>query len=184
MRLNLTEGHRVRAFIYGVGYAILFVSSLMYVVYGRTPTGSDAAARDYTAHVLSLDGGQVIVAIAGIVLAVLGIIMAIRGLGAEFTRHLRMGWMSGSTRDAVIRLGQVGYVARGVVLVGIGIAALDAALTYDAARAEGVDGVLRSFAQTSFGPWLLILVALGLIAFGILSFFEAKWRRTLGGVPV
>jgi hypothetical protein len=44
--------------------------------------------------------------------------------------------------------------------------------------------VLRSFAQSPFGPWLLILVALGLIAFGILSFLEAKWRRTLGGVPV
>src|ERR1035441_4801718 len=48
MRLNLTEGHRVRAFIYGVGYAILFVSTLMFVVHGRAPAGSDAAARDYT----------------------------------------------------------------------------------------------------------------------------------------
>jgi hypothetical protein len=184
MRLNLTEGHRVRAFVYGVGYAILFVSTLMFVVHGRTPTGSDAAARDYTAQLLSHDGGQVILAFAGIVLVVLGIVMAVRGFGAEFTRHLRMGWMSGSTQDAVIRLGQAGYVARGVVLVGIGIAAFDAAVTYDAARAEGIDGVLRSFAQTPFGPWLLVLVALGLIAFGILSFFEAKWRRTLGGVPV
>ena len=57
-------------------------------------------------------------------------------------------------------------------------------ITYSAAKAKGVDGVLRSFAQTAFGPWLLILVALGLIAFGVLSFFEAKWHRTLGGVPV
>jgi hypothetical protein len=47
----------------------------------------------------------------------------------------------------------------------------------------GVDGALRSFAQSLFGPWLLILVALGLIAFGVLSFVDAKWRRTLGGVP-
>ena len=47
-----------------------------------------------------------------------------------------------------------------------------------------MDGVLRSFAQSPFGPWPLILVALGLIAFGILSFLKAKWRRTLGGVPV
>jgi len=51
-------------------------------------------------------------------------------------------------------------------VAGIRIAALDAAITYNAAKAEGVDGVLRSFAQTAFGPWLLILVALGLIAFG------------------
>lgn len=183
-RLNLTEGHRIRAFCYGVAYAILFFSTLMFVVHGRTPTGSDTAARDYTAQVLSLNGGRVIVAFAGIVLVILGIFMAIRGFAAEFTRELRMGWMSDSTQNAVVRLGQAGYVARGVVVVGIGIAALDAAITYNAARAEGVDGALRSFAQTAFGPWLLILIALGLIAFGILSFLEAKWRRTLGGVPV
>jgi len=178
------EGHRIRAFFYGLAYAVLFYSTLMFIVHGRTPTGSDAAARDYTAQVLSLDGGRVIVAVAGIVLIVLGIFMAIRGFSAEFTRHLRMGWMIESKQKAAVRLGQAGYVARGVVVVGIGIAALDAAITYNAARAEGVDGALRSFAQTAFGPWLLILVAIGLVAFGILSFFEAKWRRTRGGVPV
>ena len=183
-RLNLTEGHRVRALVYGIGYAIAFFSILMFVVHGTRPAGSDASARDYTAHVLSLDGGRVLVAFAGIVLVAIGIVMAVRGFGAEFTRHLRMGWMSRGTQDAVVRLGQAGYVARAVVIVGIGIAAIDAAITYDAAKAKGVDGVLRSFAQSDFGPWLLILVALGLIAFGILSFFEAKWRRTLGGVPV
>ncbi|MGD0068562.1 MAG: DUF1206 domain-containing protein [Streptosporangiaceae bacterium] len=43
---------------------------------------------------------------------------------------------------------------------------------------------LRTVAGEPFGPVLLILVALGLIAFGLLSFFEAKWRRTYGGVPV
>ena len=76
------------------------------------------------------------------------------------------------------------YTSRAVVTAGVGVAALDAAITYDAAKAKGADGVLRSFAQSPIGPWVLILVALGLIAFGILSFFEAKWRRTLGGVPV
>jgi hypothetical protein len=91
--------------------------------------------------------------------------------------------MSASTQNAVVRLGQVGYVARSAVAAGIGVAALDA-VTYKANRAEGVDGVLRSFASTDFGPWLLIIVALGLIAFGILSFLEARWRRTRGGVPV
>lgn len=182
-RLNLTEGHRVGAFVCGVGYAIAFFSVLMFVLHGTRPAGSDTTARDFTAQMLSLDGGRVVVAFAGIVLVVIGMVMAVRGFRAEFTGHLRMGWMSGSTQDTVVRLGQAGYLARGVVIVGIGIAALDAAATYDAAKAEGVDGVLRSFAQSPFGPWLLILVALGLIAFGILSFFEAKWRRTVGGVP-
>ena len=48
----------------------------------------------------------------------------------------------------------------------------------------GRGGALEAIASEPFGPVLLILVALGLIAFGLLSFFEAKWRRTYGGVPV
>jgi hypothetical protein len=183
-RLNPTDMHRIRAFLCGVAYAILFFSTLTFIVHGRKPAGSDATARDFTARVLTHDGGQLLVAIAGIALIVLGVVMAISGLTAEFTRHLRMGWMSESAQNAAVRLGQAGYVARGVVVAGIGIAAVDAAATYKADRAKGIDGVLRSFAQTDFGPWLLVLIALGLIAFGILSFFEAKWRRTRGGVPV
>ena len=98
---------------YGIGYAIAFLSTLMFVVHGTKPAAGDSSARDYTAHVLSLDGGRVIVAVAvaGIALVALGIVMTIWGFGAEFTRHLRMGWMSRGTQDAV-RLGQAGYVAR------------------------------------------------------------------------
>jgi hypothetical protein len=111
-RLNLTEGHRVRALVYGIGYAIAFLSTLMFVVHGTKPAAGDSSARDYTADVLSLDGGRVIVAVAGIALVALGIVMAVRGFGAEITRHLHMGWMSRGTQDAVVRLGQAGYVAR------------------------------------------------------------------------
>ncbi len=75
------------------------------------------------------------------------------------------GGRSAGGSGALNMFARLGFVARGIA--GIGIAALNAAVTYDAARAKGVDGVLRSFAQSPFGPWLLILVALGLIAFGI-----------------
>jgi hypothetical protein len=183
-RLNVTDGHRISALLFGVVYAILFFSTLMFVVHGREPTGSDANTRDWTSQVLSHASGSILVALAGVALVILGIAMAVRGLSASFTARLRMGWMSGSTQNAVVRLGQVGYIARGAVVAGIGVAAVDAAVTYKAARAEGVDGVLRSFASTDFGPWLLVIVALGLIAFGIFSFLEAKWRRTRGGIPV
>jgi Domain of Unknown Function (DUF1206) len=135
-------------------------------------------------RLLSLDGGRVIVFLAALVIIVIGVAMVLRGIRTDFTDHLRMGWMKASTQDAVVRLGQVGYIARGLVVIGIGIAALDAAVTYNSAKAKGVNGVLREFAQSAFGPLLLILVSLGLVAFGILSFFEAKWRRTYGNIPV
>ena len=83
-----------------------------------------------------------------------------------------------------MQLGRVGYAARGVIVFLVGVAVLDAAVSCDPGRAEGLDGALRTVADQPFGPILLLLAALGLVAFGLLSFFEAKWRRTYGGVPV
>ena len=183
-RLNPTETHRLKAAGTAVGYFIAFLSTYWFVREGRVPASSDTTSRDLTATVMSYDGGQLIVAIAGLLIAVAGIYMVLQAIRLEFTRYLRMGWMNRRTQDTVVRLGQAGYVARGVIVFLIGVAVLDAAITYNASRAEGVDGALRTVATEPFGPILLILVALGLVAFGVLSFFEAKWRRTYGGVPV
>ncbi|MFJ4654457.1 DUF1206 domain-containing protein [Nocardia sp. NPDC088792] len=183
-RQRESSGHRLYALAAGIAYAIAFFNTLMFVVHGRTPASGDATARDLTARIMSWDGGRVVVALIGLAIVAAGLGLALRGLRIEFTRDLRMGWMTRSTQDMVVWLGRIGYVARGAVVVGIGIAALVAAYTYNSAQAKGVDGVLREFAQTAFGPWILILAALGLIAFGIFSFLEAKWRRTLGGIPV
>jgi hypothetical protein len=183
-RLNPTEAHRLKAAGCAVGYVIAFVTTYWFVRDGRVPASSDTTSRDLTATIMSYDGGQLIVVIAGLVIAVAGIYMVVQAFGLDFTRYLRMGWMSRRTQDTVVQLGRFGYAARGVIVFLIGAAVFDAGVTYDPARATGLDGALRTVAGEPFGPILLILVALGLIAFGLLSFFEAKWRRTYGGVPV
>ncbi|MGF0316968.1 DUF1206 domain-containing protein [Nocardia fluminea] len=183
-RQTYSGGHRAYAVISGIVYALAFWSILRFVMHGRTPTPSDAVARDLTGRVLSWDGGQVVVLLIGIAILAFGIWQTVRGLRLDFAEDLRMGWMTHGMRQAAIWLGRVGYLARGAVVIAIGFAAVVAALNYDAAAAKGVDAVLHDFAGTPFGPWLLMLIALGLIAFGALSFLEAKHRRTYGGVPV
>ncbi len=183
-RLNPTEAHRLKAAGCAVGYAIAFVTTYWFVRDGRIPVSSDTTSRDLTATIMSYDGGQLIVVIAGLVIAAAGIYLVVQAFRLDFTRYLRMGWMSRRTQNTVVQLGRAGYAARGVIVFLVGVAVFDAAVTYDPARAKGLDGALRTVAGEPFGPILLILVALGLIAFGLLSFFEAKWRRTYGGVPV
>jgi type IV secretory pathway VirB2 component (pilin) len=77
----------------------------------------------------------------------------------------------------VERLGVFGGVARGAVFVLVGAFLVIASARYEPSRAEGLDGTLRAFAQTPLGPILLVLVAVGLIAFGVFSMCEARWRR-------
>jgi len=100
-----------------------------------------------------------------------------RGVTRKFAKNLMLSAMSARKRRWVLALGTVGNCARGVVFAAAGGFMLDAAVTFDPAKAKGVDSTLRSFAAASYGPVLLVLMALGLAAFGVYSWGEARWRR-------
>ncbi|WP_369405576.1 DUF1206 domain-containing protein [Streptacidiphilus neutrinimicus] len=89
--------------------------------------------------------------------------MIARAASRRFAERLRTGWMTRATREAVLRLGQIGHPARGVIVTATGLLALVAALTDNPARAKGLDATLRSFARTSFGPRALAVAGVRLL---------------------
>jgi uncharacterized protein DUF1206 len=54
---------------------------------------------------------------------------------------------------------------------------IEAAVTYEPAKAGGIDKALLTLRNQPFGQVLLILAALGLITFGVYGLCEARWRR-------
>ena len=58
-----------------------------------------------------------------------------------------------------------------------GSSCVKAAIDYKANEAIGLDGALAKLYNQPFGPWLLGAVAAGLIAFGLFSISEARYRR-------
>jgi hypothetical protein len=89
--------------------------------------------------------------------------------------------MSPRTRHVVETLGRVGGTTRGIVFGVVGVFLVVAAVTFDAKKAQGLDGALRKIAATPLGPWLLVAVALGLVTFGVYSCCEARWRKVQPG---
>ena len=75
------------------------------------------------------------------------------------------------------RLGRFGTVARGITFGLIGIFLMISAVRADPSQAQGIDGALLKLAQLPYGPWLLGVVAVGLMAFGIYSMTGALWFR-------
>ena len=75
------------------------------------------------------------------------------------------------------RAGRLGHVARGVVFLVIGIFLAQAALQSDPDEVRGLGGALSALAAQPFGPYLLVLVALGFVAFGLFMFVVARYRR-------
>jgi Domain of Unknown Function (DUF1206) len=98
---------------------------------------------------------------------------------AKFREQFETGEMSTRAESWAIHVGQIGLAARGVVFGVIGIFLLYAALYANPNEARGLSGALRAIEQRPFGPWLLGVVALGLVAYGLYMFVLARYQRMI-----
>ncbi|MFF1360629.1 DUF1206 domain-containing protein [Streptomyces sp. NPDC058297] len=141
---------------------------------GSGSGNSDRSSRDVTAKVLEWPGGQWIAG-AGVVSA--GVWIAVRALMRKFQKRLRVSEMSKRVRKTVGFVGIFGGAVRGVVFAAAGTFAIAAAVQHKPGKAKGMDNTLRFFADVPAGRWVLALIALGLMAFGVFSWANARWRK-------
>jgi hypothetical protein len=160
-------------------YAGFFVTTLDYVL---TSHASNANRRQtgVTARVLGWPLGRWLVAAAGAALLVAGVWNVWRAVSGRYRKHLKDHELSRNAGRWVSVVAVSGLVARGVAFGLVGAFLVQAAVTYDPAKAQGLDGSLRRLAQASYGRPLVVLVAAGLAAYGLWSFVEARYRRVLG----
>ena len=85
--------------------------------------------------------------------------------------------MDAQTKEWTIRFGRFGLAARGIVFGVIGIFLIIAALQHNPDQAKGLGGALGELSQQPYGQILLGVVAMGLIAYGIYTLAEARYRR-------
>jgi hypothetical protein len=85
--------------------------------------------------------------------------------------------MSEKQRHFAIEAGKLGYMSRGFVFGIIGALLVKAGLNSNANEARGLDGALNVLAQREFGAVILAVVAVGLAAYGVYLFVEARYRR-------
>jgi len=156
-------------------YALLAASTAS-VLLGSDNAGGGRES-EVTARVLELPGGRGLVGLGGLVLVGVGGWLVARGVRRKFEKHLDTGAMPKRLRSAAALGGAVGHSARGVVAGLAGLLLVKAALDYDPRQAKGIDGTLRTIAEQPYGRVLLLLAALGLAAFGLFCFVEARYRR-------
>ncbi|MET8452240.1 DUF1206 domain-containing protein [Streptomyces sp. NPDC005209] len=143
---------------------------------GAEPSG-DQRSRDVTARALGVPAGQWLVGAVAVGIAVAGVWIAVQAVRRAYHEELNLGAMSRRTLRLVDVTGVAGGVARGAVFAAAGAFAVRAAVDYRPEKAKGLDDTLRSFAATALGPWLLAVVAVGLMLFGLYSFAVARWPR-------
>ena len=156
-------------------YAALGVSAAT-VALGSGSTSSQSQ-EPATTGVLAWPAGRVIVVTAGLIIIGIGVAAVIKGVKKSFVEEIDTSSMSPTARQSVARLGQVGYIARGVALTVVGGLLSYATLTFDRQKAQGLDGALQTILAQPFGKFLLTAVAIGFAAFGLFAILQSRYRR-------
>jgi uncharacterized protein DUF1206 len=129
----------------------------------------------WTAKVLALPAGELLVWLAAAGVAGYGLYQLYRAWKAKLGRHLALTRVSAGTASVLVGVCRFGLAARGAVFGLIGFLLGRAAARHDPGEAGGVRESLLTLA--GIGRWALAAAGLGLVAYGVYQLVEARYRR-------
>lgn len=161
----------------GITYGALIFPTVRLIFGSGSGSSGDQAQQGTTAWLLAQPFGPWIVGIFGLVTVVGAVGQALIAYKASFMDDFKTNQMNGDEEKWAKIVGRIGHAARAVVFSLFGIFLVQAALQTDADKAKGLDGTLQTLLQQMYGPWLLGIVAIGLICFGVFSLLCVRWIR-------
>jgi hypothetical protein len=160
-----------------VAYATFCFIAISILVAPASTSGNDQKPRDITADALGWTGGRWLVGGVGVLFLIVAAYQLYQGVTRKFMDDSKVGKMERPVRRAFTILGVTGLCARAVAFALIGVFIMRAAIAFHANEAVGLDGALYRLTKQSYGPTLLFVVAIGLIAFGFYSIADARYRK-------
>ena len=166
---------RVSFFISGLIYLGLGIFAIVDIFY-EPSSGSGGGKSSF----LSGDTGKYVFVVVGIALAGKGIYQFIKAYKGDFLKKFEIQSLpDGFKRRLIENMGYAGLISRGVLTSIIAYFFLKAGFSLGGGS-EDLKGTSEAFSfiqQNSSGPWLLGLVALGLVCYGIYMFTLSKYRK-------
>ncbi len=159
-----------------VGKAVIYLALGVLTVQVVSGSGSGGGQDSLTASLLANTAGRVLVGAVGLGIVAAGVYHVVKGWKKGFLRDLE-GNAKGQVGHAVVVLGRVGYIAKGIALGVLGALVVTAAATADPAKASGLDAALRTIGDQPFGAFLLTATGVGFAAYGVYSFARARYAR-------
>ena len=163
-------GDRVKAWAKALVYGGLAWSATTFVM--GVGQSSDQQANGATMTVMRLPYGAVLVVAGGFVVVGVGIYHVYKGAMERFRTDLQT-----SPSHAIMLAGKVGYVAKGIALIAVGIGIVVAGLSNHPSSSRGLDGALHDMVALPWGQAVVTLVAAGFAAYGLYSFSRARRAR-------
>lgn len=165
---------RIGFLISAAMYAVLTLEAVRMI--RGSGGGEGNGTEHWTARIMEQPFGRIAVGLVGAGIAAYGLYEIYHGVASNLAKRLNLEGSPVATRKRVVALGRVGTAARGVIFGIIGWLVLMAAVRYDPSQAQGLRGALNTLRQAAFGPYLLVSMGVGLIAYGIFQLVKARYR--------
>ena len=168
-----------KGIIWRIGHAVSGLTNLAVGVLAfMIVFGSDGGSgKSMTAGLMAKPYGPWLFGFVGLIVVGVGLYHFYRAWSSRFMEKYNTGEMSATQITWAKRIGWVGLCARGVAFLLIGGFLIRAALQGDSSEAGGLGKAFETLLNQPYGPWLLGLVAVGFVCYGIYCFSYARYRH-------
>lgn len=162
-----------RAVIY-LGLSVLAASEALG---SGTSSGGGSSGSSMTGTVMAWPGGAWIVAAVGLGIIGAGARILYRAVTADWHDEFERHEMSADEHTMIRRTGQIGHLARAITYGIVGGFVVFAAVTHDPEKGGGLDQVLGEVTATSIAPFVLVPLAVGMLAYALFAAMMARYAE-------
>jgi len=167
-------GKLVSSGFLAIAYGSVGFTFASFAVGVRSDSGDSTAA--FSQALMNRPLGAPLLIGLGLTVSGIGVYFVVKGLGKKFKEELRH--FEGTHRGHLVSgLGVAGHVAKGLALILTGLLFVIAAATNDPGSSTGLDGSLKALQHHPFGPYLLLAIGAGFIAYGLFALIRARFGR-------
>jgi hypothetical protein len=167
---------RTGYFISGIIYANLAFGALKLASHTGNAGGGDSE-KTISAKLMEQPFGVWLVGIVGAIIIGYGLYELLSGIKEKFMEKFKTYEMNDKELKVARISGKMGLIARGVVLSMVGFFFIETAYTHDPNQSKGLGGALGEMASQPFGQFLLAMVAVGLILYGIYQIIRGRYQH-------
>ena len=166
---------RTGYFISGIIYANLAIGAIKLASHTGNAGGGDSE-KTISGKILEQPFGVWLVGIIGIIIIGYGLYELYSGVKERFMKKFKTNEMNDKERKVARVSGKIGLIARGLVLSMVGFFFIRTAHTHNPEESKGLGGALSELASQPFGQFLLALVAVGLVLYGIYQIIRGRYE--------
>jgi len=181
----LHKGHDLKGLIERGGYlfsaasyALLLPATYGFISGAGSTAQTGAQTQQSMGSIMTMPWGPWALGLIGLAVIAGGVHQILAGFNNSFNKQFQTYDMTARQVKWATQLGRFGTATRGLIFALVGGLMCLAAFQTNASQGVGVDSVLATLLKQPYGIWLVGIVAVGLMAFGVYSILSAVWFRS------